>query len=112
LRLQRLSNNVNASGQENNMALEDFADSEVGIAIAATAVVLSPQVRNLLRRGAVYALAGVMKAGDAVGGAARGVAGEVQNTATAGKAAAKDTVTEAQTTARTPRASKGTPAGE
>jgi len=112
LRLQRLRNNVNAFGQENNMALEDFADSEVGIAIAATAVVLSPQVRNLLRRGAVYALAGVMKAGDAAGGAARGVAGEVQNTATAGKAAAQDTVAEAQTTARTPRASKGTPAGE
>jgi hypothetical protein len=46
------------------MALEDFVDSEVGIAVAATAVVLSPQVRGFLRRGAVYGLAGLMKAGD------------------------------------------------
>jgi hypothetical protein len=63
------------------MALEDFLDSEVGIAVAATAVALSPRMRALLRRGAVYGLATAMKAGDSLSTAARGVAGEVQQTA-------------------------------
>ena len=45
--------------------------------------VLSPchGVRGLLRRGAVYGLATAMRAGDSVSTAARGVAGEVQQTA-------------------------------
>lgn len=82
------------------MALEDFADSEVGIAVAATALVLSPKVRGWLRQGAVYGLAGVLKAADSIGGAARNVAGEAQHTATAGADAAQQTVTEARTVAR------------
>jgi hypothetical protein len=82
------------------MALEDFMDSEVGIAIAATAVVLSPQVRNVLRRGVVYGLAAVMKAGDTVGGAARTMATDAQSTMAEGAAAAQSTVTEAKTVAR------------
>lgn len=55
------------------MAAEDFLEAEVGVAVAATAVVLSPTVRGWLRKGAVYGLAGVMMAGDALGAAARGV---------------------------------------
>jgi hypothetical protein len=97
------------------MALEDFMDSEVGIAVAATAVVLSPQVRGFLRRGAVYGLAGLMKAGDTLGTAARGVAGEVQQAANSGAAAVQDTAAEARTTARSSksgRANKGTAAPE
>jgi hypothetical protein len=56
------------------MALEDFADREVGIAAAATAVLLSPRVRDVARRGAVYGLAGAMKAGDLAVSTARGAA--------------------------------------
>ena len=56
------------------MALEDYLESEVAVAVAATAVALSPRARRLLRRGAVYGLAGVLKATDVVTGAARGVA--------------------------------------
>lgn len=55
------------------MAFEDYMEPEVGIAVAVTAAVASPQVRNVLRRGAVYGLAGVLMAGDAVSSLARGV---------------------------------------
>lgn len=56
------------------MALDDYAGSEVAVAVAATAAVLSPRVRGWLRRGAVYGLAGAMMAGDAVASFAHGVA--------------------------------------
>ncbi|HYY05356.1 MAG TPA: hypothetical protein VE997_02175 [Candidatus Limnocylindria bacterium] len=49
-------------------------EREVGIAIAATATALSPKAREAVRRGAVYGLAGVIKAGDVVVGTARGAA--------------------------------------
>ena len=55
------------------MALEDFVEPEVGIAVAVTAAMTSPKVRGALRRGAVYGLAGLLKAGDAVSTVARGV---------------------------------------
>lgn len=48
------------------MALDEFIEPEVGIAIAATAIIASPQARGFLRRGAVYGMAGLMMAGDAV----------------------------------------------
>jgi hypothetical protein len=92
------------------MALEDFFDSEVGIAVAATAVVLSPRMRALLRRGAVYGLATAMKATDSVSTAARGVAGEVQQTAASAVQEAQAASTDAKTTARGGRASRTTPA--
>lgn len=55
------------------MELEDFLQSEVAIAAAATAVLFSPRARGLLRRGAVYGLAGALLAGDALTTFARGV---------------------------------------
>ena len=56
------------------MALEDFLDSEVAVAVAATAALASPRVRGVLRRGAVYGLAGVLTAGDMISSFARGAA--------------------------------------
>ena len=56
------------------MALEDFLESEVAVAVAATAVALSPRARRVVRRGAVYGVAGALKATDVVTAAARGVA--------------------------------------
>ena len=53
------------------MALEEFLESEVAIAVAATAALSSSRVRRVLRRGAVYGLAGVLLAGDAIGAVAR-----------------------------------------
>jgi hypothetical protein len=49
-------------------------DREVGVAVAATAGLLSPRAREVARKGAVYGLAGVMKVGDVVVGGARGAA--------------------------------------
>ena len=68
------------------MALEDYAESEVAVAVAATAAVLSPRVRSYLRRGAVYGLAGVLIAGDAISSFAHGVAQGAQQTAAAATA--------------------------
>lgn len=60
------------------MAVEDFLESEVAIAVAATAAAISPPVRKVLRRGAVLGLAGILTAGDAVASFARGVGTGVQ----------------------------------
>lgn len=61
------------------MALEDYMESEVAVAVAATAAMLSPRARHMARRGLVYGVAGVIKAADTVSSAARGVAHEAQS---------------------------------
>jgi hypothetical protein len=63
------------------MGVEDYMESPVALAVAATAVILSPRVRGVLRKGAVYGVAGAMKAADSVTSAAREVAGEARETA-------------------------------
>ncbi len=68
------------------MALEDFMEPEVGVAVALTAAVASPQVRSVLRRGAVYGLAGILMAGDAVSSLAQGVKRGAQKAAEATEA--------------------------
>lgn len=52
------------------MELDDLStESEVGIAAAlVAALLLSPRVRGLLRKGAVAGLAGIIATGDTVGG--------------------------------------------
>ena len=54
------------------MGVDDYMDREAGIIAAATAAAVSPRARELFRRGAVYGLAGVLKAGDVAAAAARG----------------------------------------
>jgi hypothetical protein len=67
------------------MALDDFVESEVAVAVAATAAVLSPRVRGVLRSGAVYGLAGALIAADTVASVARGAGrGARQTAASAG----------------------------
>ncbi len=63
------------------MALDDFIEPEVAIAVAVTAAVASPPVRKVVRRGLVYGLAGLMMAGDKIAGAAREIAHSAQQTA-------------------------------
>ena len=48
------------------MDLEDYVQPEIAVTAAVAAAVFSPRTRGLLRRGVVYGLAGVLKAGDAV----------------------------------------------
>ncbi len=54
------------------MGLEDMCGSRVAVAVAATATIMSPKARRVMRRGAVYGIAGVLAAGDAVSAASRG----------------------------------------
>jgi hypothetical protein len=70
------------------MALEDFTDPEVAIVAAVAAAVFSPKVRGWLRRGAVYSMAGVLVAGDAISSVAQDIGNSVQRArATAGDTA-------------------------
>ncbi|HEX6797461.1 MAG TPA: hypothetical protein VF116_07080 [Ktedonobacterales bacterium] len=64
------------------MDLEDFFSPEVGITAAVVGALASPQVRKILRRGAVAGLAGLLIAGDAIKQTAEGVGQTVQNAAT------------------------------
>jgi hypothetical protein len=60
------------------MALDEFFEPEVAVAVVVTAAVTSPPVRKVLRRGLVYGLAGLLTAGDKITAAARSVAQNVQ----------------------------------
>jgi nucleoside phosphorylase len=55
------------------MALDDYMESEVGVAVGATAALLSPRVRHWVRQGVVYSVAGGLTAGNAVVSGVRGV---------------------------------------
>lgn len=48
------------------MALEDYLEPEVAVAAVVAAAIFSPRARKFIRRGAVYGMAGILKAGDAV----------------------------------------------
>jgi hypothetical protein len=68
------------------MALDDFGDfveSEVAVAVAATAALFTPRVRGLLRGGVVYGLAGLLTVGDMISSFARGT-GQGSTTAAQG----------------------------
>jgi len=55
------------------MDIDEIVSPEVGAAAAATALVFSSRTRRWLREGAVYGLAGVLTAGEAVLSFGRGV---------------------------------------
>lgn len=55
------------------MGMDDVFSTQSAVVAAATAAVVSPKTRERLRQGAVYGLAGVLKAGDVAAGAARGL---------------------------------------
>jgi hypothetical protein len=74
------------------MALEDFMEPEVAVTAAVTAVVFSPKGRKLLRRGAVYGLAGLLVVGDALSSVARGVGQGAQKVGASAAQAARTTM--------------------
>ena len=55
------------------MAVDDYVDSNVAVAVAATAAAFSPPVRRVLHRGAVYGVTGVLMLGDVVAAFGRGI---------------------------------------
>lgn len=56
------------------MGLDDVISTQSAFVAAATAAVFSPRTRETIRKGAVIGVAGALRAGDVVAGAARGVA--------------------------------------
>ena len=60
------------------MALDDFAEPEVAVAAAVAAAVFSPRARNVMRKGLVYGLAGVLVASDTITTFAKSVGRGVQ----------------------------------
>jgi hypothetical protein len=70
-----------------------LVDRDVGVAVAATAAVLSPRAREVARKGAVFGLAGALKAGDVVAstarGAVRGAQGSVRGGSGDGRATSR-----------------------
>lgn len=85
------------------MAVEDYIEPQVGVAVAATALVFSPRVRTWLRRGAVYAVAGALVAGDKISSATGDAGRGIQETASS----AADTVEGAAGKARAGTRGKG-----
>jgi hypothetical protein len=69
------------------MALEDYVEPEVAIAVALTAAVASPPVRKALRKAAVYGLAGILTAGDRIAAMGREIAERAKQPAATGTAA-------------------------
>ena len=55
------------------MALDDYFEPEVAVAVAATAVLLSPRGREFLRAGLVRGIAGALTVADTIAGFGRGV---------------------------------------
>ena len=99
-------------------------EREVGAAVAATAVALSPRARKIVRQGAVYGLAGAIKAGDVVVSTARGAvrgaqqgvtgredggaAGEASSSPESGTMSEAETAPRRTTRARTSRSAEST----
>lgn len=54
------------------MGMDDLFSTESAFVAAVTATVLSPKTRETVRKGAVYGLAGALRVGDVMAGAARG----------------------------------------
>jgi hypothetical protein len=72
------------------MALDDFMETEVAVAAAATAAIFSPRVRGVLRRGVVLGLAGALMARDTLATFTHGVARGAQQTAASTARAAQE----------------------
>ncbi len=81
------------------MALDDYLESEVVVAVAATAAVLSPRVRKVLRRGAVYGIAGVLRAGDVISSTAPAVSQGAQQAAASAASTVQDVAGQARAAA-------------
>ena len=79
------------------MALEDFLEPEVAATAVVVAAVVSPQGRKIIRRGAVYGLAGILVAGDAIASVGRSVGRGVQTASVAASQAASNVSQRART---------------
>lgn len=79
---------------ESDMDAEDFLTPEVGVTAVVVAALASKPARRVLRKELVYGLAGILSAGELVGGIARGIVQEVQQAGASVVAAAHEVVQE------------------
>jgi hypothetical protein len=79
------------------MALEDFLEPEVAATAVVVAAVVSPRGRKIIRRGAVYGLAGILVASDAIASVGKSVGRGVQAAGVAASQAASNVSQKAQT---------------
>ena len=89
------------------MGLDEMMSTETAFVAAATAAVLSPKTRDVIRKGAVYGVAGALKVGDVVAGAARGAVRGVRSgdgATSDAAAAASSRTTKSTATSREPAA--------
>ena len=87
------------------MAIDDYLESEVGIAVAATAALLSPRARHALRRGLVFGVAGALSAGEALASTSRRLGGAARNIASSDQTESSNGgTTEVRRTARSTKA--------
>jgi nucleoside phosphorylase len=84
------------------MGLDDLVETEVGVAVTATAALFSPRVRGVLRRGAVYGLAGALRAGDVATSAARGLANGVRGSSDGSAPSARRPAASARSSSEAP----------
>ncbi len=78
------------------MNAKDYMKPEVGVAVAVTAALTSPRVRGILRRGAVYGMAGVLMASDAIASAARSTTRAAQKAAASAENASRSATEQAE----------------
>ena len=72
------------------MEPEDFLTPEVGVTAVVVGALCSPRVRQVLRKGLVYGLAGILEVGELAKGVARGLGKEVQQVGASAVATAKE----------------------
>ena len=65
--------------------MADLFDKEVVVAVGATAALMSERARRVLRRGAVYGIAGALSAGEAVAAAAKSVGRDDESVSSNGR---------------------------
>jgi len=78
------------------MALEDYMEPEIAVTAAVTAAVFSPRGRRVIRRSAVYGLAGIIAVGDAISSFSRNIRNGIQEASNAAVQATRRTVEEAK----------------
>jgi flavin-dependent dehydrogenase len=78
------------------MALEDYLEPEIAVTAAVTAVLFSRRGRRWLRQGAVYGLAGVLVAGDAISAFGRTLGQGIQKASASASEATKATFARAE----------------
>jgi hypothetical protein len=67
------------------MGVDDLFEKEVVLAVGTTAALMSGRARRVIRRGAVYGIAGVISAGETVASAAKRVGRDAERVASNGR---------------------------